>query len=82
MSRIDRLVAEMRQNPRSVKFLDIAAVCDWYFGKPRQKSTSHRVYRMPWSGDPRVNIQNDHGMAKPYQVRQVLKAIDKISEGV
>jgi len=26
----------------------------------------------PWQGDPRVNIQNDKGMAKPYQVRQVL----------
>jgi hypothetical protein len=28
-------------------------------------------------GDPRVNIQNDKGKAKPYQVRQVLAAIDK-----
>jgi hypothetical protein len=26
----------------------------------------------------RVNIQNDHGMAKPYQVRQVLAAIEKL----
>ena len=23
----------------------------------------------PWLGDPRVNIQNAKGMAKPYQVR-------------
>jgi hypothetical protein len=28
-------------------------------------------------GDPRVNIQNDKGKAKAYQVRQVLAAIDK-----
>jgi len=32
----------------------------------------------PWSGDPRVNIQNDKGMAKIYQVRQVLKAIERL----
>jgi hypothetical protein len=32
---------------------------------------------MPWAGDPHVNIQNDKGKAKPYQVRQVLEAIDK-----
>jgi len=32
---------------------------------------------MPWPGDPGVNIQNDKGKAKPYQVRQVLVAIDK-----
>jgi hypothetical protein len=31
----------------------------------------------PGWGDPRVNIQNDKGKAKAYQVRQVLKAIDK-----
>ncbi|MEV6514772.1 hypothetical protein AB0M37_03190 [Micromonospora chalcea] len=35
------------------------------------------VFRMPWAGDPRVNIQDDKGKAKAYQVRQVLKAIDK-----
>lgn len=38
------------------------------------------VYRMPWRGDPRVNIQNDRGRAKPYQVKQVLAAIAKLKE--
>ncbi len=38
------------------------------------------VFRTPWPGDPRVNIQNDRGMAKAYQVRQVLQAIDKLKE--
>ena len=28
--------------------------------------------------DPRVNIQNDRGMAKPYQVRQVINAIERM----
>ncbi len=68
----------MRENPRSVKFSDLEKVCDALFGEPRQSGSSHRVYRMPWRGDPRVNIQNDHGQAKPYQVRQVIKAIDKL----
>ena len=27
----------------------------------------HRVYTMPWSGDPRANIRNAKGMAKPCQ---------------
>jgi hypothetical protein len=35
---------------------------------------------MPWPGDQRVNIQNDHGRAKAYQVRQVLAAIKKLEE--
>jgi hypothetical protein len=36
------------------------------------------LYRTPWAGNPRVNIQNDRGMAKPYQVRQVIRAIGKL----
>jgi fructose-specific component phosphotransferase system IIB-like protein len=35
---------------------------------------------MPWKGDPRVNIQQNKGKAKAYQVRQVLKAIAKLEE--
>jgi hypothetical protein len=39
---------------------------------------SHRVYKTPWSGDPRVNIQNSKGYAKAYQVRQIIKAIERL----
>lgn len=52
-------------------------VCEHYFGPPRTTGGSHAVFKTPWPGDPRVNIQNDKGKAKPYQVRQVLAAIDK-----
>ncbi len=78
MARIEKLVAEMRRTPKGVRFADLARVCDHYFGEPRQLGTSHRVYRMPWQGDPRVNIQDHGGEAKPYQLRQVLAAIDKL----
>lgn len=75
---MEKLLAQLRSSPGSVRFADLAKVCDHYFGEPRQQGTSHRVYRMPWQGDPRVNIQDDHGKAKPYQVRQVLAAIEKL----
>ena len=48
------------------------------FGRARQASGSHRVYKTPWSGDPRVNIQNSKGRAKAYQVRQILRAIERL----
>ena len=69
----------MRGNPRNVRFDDLRKICDRYFGEPR-KSGSHLVYQTPWLGDPIVNIQARGGMAKAYQVRQVLKAIDKLEE--
>jgi hypothetical protein len=75
---MDSLIARMRANPASVRFADLARVCEHFFGPPRRTGGSHRVYRTPWPGDPRVNIQDSHGQAKPYQVRQVLAAIDKL----
>ena len=71
------LVAAMRRSQHNVAYNDLYRVCEHYFGKPRQEGTSHAVFKMPWPGDPRVNIQNDGGKAKAYQVRQVLRAIDK-----
>ena len=68
----------MRRNPKGIRFRDLCRVCDFYFGKARQKATSHRIYKTLWQGDPRVNIQDDKGMAKAYQVRQVLKAIERL----
>lgn len=79
-AQIDEIVAEMRRNPKGVRFSDLCKVCDFYFGEPRQTGGSHRVYKMPWPGDPRVNIQDQKGKAKPYQVKQVLKAIDRTEE--
>ena len=73
-------IEELRSNPKGVRFEDLARVCDFFFGEPRQQGTSHWVYRTPWPGDPRVNIQNDKGLAKPYQVRQVIKALEKLQK--
>lgn len=68
----------MRGNPSGIPFRDLCKVCDKYFGTPRQSGSSHRIYKTPWQGDPRVNIQNAKGKAKPYQVRQILIAIERL----
>lgn len=70
----------MRNNPKGIRFIELATVCNFYFGKPRQNGSSHNIYKTPWPGDPRVNIQNDQGKAKVYQVKQVLLAIDKLGD--
>ena len=78
MAKIAEIIAEMRRNPKGIRFQDLCKVCEFYFGEPRQKGSSHRIYKTPWQGDPRVNIQNDKGKAKAYQVRQVLQAIERL----
>ncbi len=78
MASIEDILAKMRRNPTGIRFNELTKVCDYYFGKPRNSGTSHWVYKTPWAGDPRVNIQNSRGKAKAYQVRQVLLAIDQL----
>ena len=80
MKSIEDLVASMQQSQKSVAFRNLLKVCDYYFGKPRQNGTSHVIYKTPWRGDPRINIQRNGKEAKAYQVKQVLTAINKLKE--
>lgn len=75
---IDEIVQAMKRSPTNVRFADLEKVCDHYFESRNSRRSSHRTYKTPWLGDPRVNIQNAKGKAKPYQVNQVLEAIDRI----
>lgn len=79
--KLDKTLAAMRNAPQNISYADLRSVCVQLFGEPRQSGTSHAVFKTPWPGDPRVNIQKSKGgKAKPYQVRQVLKAVDKLKE--
>ena len=68
---------ETLNNPNNVSFNKLLALCRSYFGEPRI-SGSHHIFKTPWQGDPRVNLQKVGKMAKPYQVQQVLRAIGKL----
>jgi hypothetical protein len=78
MASVEKLLVQMRNEPANVSFSDLKKVCQNHFGPPRQDGSSHAIFKTPWAGDPRVNIQNAKGKAKPYQVKQVLEAIDKL----
>ena len=64
---------------KNITFNDLLKLCRRYFGEPRITG-SHHIFKTPWPGDPRVNLQRDGKMAKPYQVIQVKKAIDKLEK--
>ena len=78
MGAIQKILDQMRAEPANVRFADLQRVCMYFFGEPRQNGSSHAVYKTPWPGNPRVNIQNDKGKAKSYQVNQVLLAIERL----
>ena len=81
MKGITTEIQGLLENPSGTRYSDLTKVCDHFFGPPRQQRSSHAVYRTPWPGNPRVNIQRKRdGMAKAYQVRQVVKALKKLAE--
>ena len=78
MPQVEEILIAMQNNPKGIRFSDLCKVCDHFFGEARQHGSSHRIYKTPWPGDPRVNIQEEKRMAKAYQVKQVLRAIEKL----
>lgn len=78
MTSIDKIIRQMETQPNGVRFDDALKVCREYFGLPRTTNGSHVVFKTPWSGDPRINLQDKGGMAKPYKVRQILLALDRL----
>ena len=80
MAAIEKIETTMRNNPSDVRFSDLLKVCKNRFSGPRIRG-SHHYFATPWIGEPLVNIQKGKsGKAKPYQVKQVLAAIDKLEQ--
>ena len=75
---IGKLLDKAKNGLHGLKFTELEKICRYYFGAPRQNRGSHQIYTTPWQGDPRINIQNNNGKAKFYQVKQVLQAIEKL----
>jgi len=70
---------EKLKNSKNVKFKDLLKICEKYFGEPRIRG-SHHIFKVPWEGNPRINIQKRDKMAKPEQVVIEKKAIIKLEE--
>ena len=66
------------ENIKGVKFRDLLKICETFFGEARIKG-GHFIFKPPWPG--RINIQKDGNMAKAYQVKQVLSALNKLKVG-
>ena len=75
---IQKILDAMQRSGNNIRYADLRKVCDHFFEKRPNSGGDHDTYKTPWVGDPRVNIQNRRGKAKPYQVKQVLAAVKKL----
>jgi hypothetical protein len=80
MAKRAKLLETARNNPKGVRFEDACKLAESFHFLPRNPAGgSHRVYKRK-GYKLLLNFQNDHGMAKEYQVKQLLDAIDSICE--
>lgn len=75
---LEEAIAELEGAETNTRFARLVTICENFFGKARNTGTSHHIFKTRWAGDPRINLQPIKGSAKPYQVRQIVKALRKL----
>lgn len=72
-------IADLERSRNNIRFNELVKISREHFGNERT-SSSHHIFKTPWPGDPRINLQKDGNKAKPYQVDQVAAALKKLLE--
>ena len=71
-----KLFNELKSSPKSVRFERICKVIELFGFRLRGKRGSHRIYVRKGIREM-LNFQNVGGKAKPYQVKQFIKVVEK-----
>jgi hypothetical protein len=80
MARCKELLEKIRKNPKNVRFEDLCSLAECYGYRIRKKEGgSHRIYKKP-GAVLLMNFQDVDGKAKPYQVRELLRAIEEAED--
>ena len=81
MNRAEKIYYKALSSTANVAFHDLCYLLDYVgFEKRKPKGTSHMIYKHPQITDIQdamVNIQNDNGKAKNYQIKIVLDLIER-----
>jgi predicted RNA binding protein YcfA (HicA-like mRNA interferase family) len=79
MTKREKLLTAIRNNPKSVRYEDACKLADLLGFTLRGGEGSHRVYAKP--GEPVIlNFQNRRGLIAEYQARQLIAMIDRHEE--
>ena len=77
MSKKEKALAKIRQNPKHVRFEDLESILLRLGFRKRQDGTSHAMFIL---GNHIVNIPKRKPFVKPKYVELVLEALDSIKE--
>lgn len=71
-----RLFEELKRNPKNVRFERLCKIVEAFGFRFRGGKGSHRIYVREGIREM-LNFQNVGGKAKPYQVRQFIKIVER-----
>ena len=71
-----KLFEELKNNLKNVRFTKLCKAAELFGFEFKGGKGSHRIYIRDGVKEM-LNFQNVHGKAKPYQVRQLIKVIEK-----
>jgi len=79
MSKKEKLLEKLRNNPKGIRFKEIDLILTWYGFERRQsgKGSSHYVYKL---GHHTVTIVYYTSLVHADAVREVLRIIDELEE--
>lgn len=74
--KLRKLLIKSMNAPQNVRFADLCTLALAFGYRLDRVSGSHHIFVHPQVPRP-LNFQNDHGKAKPYQVKQFLRDIEE-----
>ncbi|MCY7376770.1 MAG: hypothetical protein LH472_12490 [Pyrinomonadaceae bacterium] len=83
MSKCDKLLEKAANSPNNFSFTEICQLAECYGFEFQRQSGSHVLYEnlsLEILEYRLMNFQNFKGKAKPYQVKQLLKAISILND--
>ncbi len=83
MDKCDKLLQKAKNSPNNFSFTEICRLAECYGFEFQRQSASHVIYEHPSLNIEQnrlLNFQNFKGKAKPYQVKQLLRAISFLSD--
>ena len=72
---IDEAIAALEAAGANIRFRQLLRLCAQFFGEPRIRG-SHHIFTHPDISEL-LNLQEVRGEAKPYQIRQFLRLVER-----
>lgn len=72
----EKFYKKIKNNQKNVNYGEVVSFLEWLGFDSKQRGTSHRTFKK-LNLEELINIQEKKGEVKPYQIKQVIKIVEK-----